>query len=202
MSNWLYAQKVPTEVWRSAMTLPRTIKLFSDENGYYLKNYPIENFSTLYSSKNDYPNEIDLKEDITLDSSNFSAVDISFQMNLSKDLQLEFYNAKDEKLVFEMDSKTSELKIDRKTSGLTDFEEHFATNIKPMPYNPEDRIVEVRLIVDEASMEIFVDKGKYALTNIMFPTENYSKLKLTSEDDTVLTNFKVNNVKSIWNNEK
>ena len=202
MSNWLYAQKVPTEVWRSAMTLPRTIKLFSDENGYYLKNYPIENFSTLYSSKNDYPNEIDLKEDVTLDSSNFNAADISFQMNLSKELQLEFYNAKDEKLVFQMDSKTSELKIDRKTSGLTDFEEHFATNIKPMPYNPEDSIVEVRLIVDEASMEIFVDKGKYALTNIMFPTENYSKLKLTSEDDTVLTNFKVNNVKSIWNNEK
>ena len=33
MSNWRYANQVPTEEWRSAMTLPRELSLTSSEDG-------------------------------------------------------------------------------------------------------------------------------------------------------------------------
>ena len=47
MSNWQYATKVPTDVWRSAMTIPRELNLFKDKNGYFLKQSTITQFSTL-----------------------------------------------------------------------------------------------------------------------------------------------------------
>ena len=41
MSNWQYANQVPTERWRSAMTLPRELKLDRDETGYFLRSVPV-----------------------------------------------------------------------------------------------------------------------------------------------------------------
>ena len=47
MSNWDYAQVVPTEKWRSAMTLPRTLKLNDSAQGYRLFVEPVHELSEL-----------------------------------------------------------------------------------------------------------------------------------------------------------
>ncbi len=41
MSNWQYANMVPTKRWRNAMTLPRELKLGQDENGYMVTSVPV-----------------------------------------------------------------------------------------------------------------------------------------------------------------
>ena len=41
MSNWLYARDIPTEIWRSSMTLPRTLKLASVNSELRLISQPI-----------------------------------------------------------------------------------------------------------------------------------------------------------------
>ncbi len=38
MSNWAYAQQTPTEVWRSSMTLPRSLSLFESADGIRLQS--------------------------------------------------------------------------------------------------------------------------------------------------------------------
>ncbi|MBR9913392.1 MAG: glycoside hydrolase family 32 protein [Algicola sp.] len=201
MSNWLYAQKVPTKTWRSAMTLPRTLKLFTDNNDYYLKNYPIEAFDDQhYNSKT--MAAINLEAPVTIENSNFNASDIRFMMNLSEHLRLEFSNANNDTLVFQLSPKTSEIIVNREQSGQVDFEPNFANNIQPQFYQPQNRMVEVRLIMDAASLEIFIDKGKYAITNTMFPSEPYTSLTIESEDGNTLENLTITDVKSIWNNEK
>ncbi|MEO8253627.1 MAG: alpha/beta hydrolase-fold protein, partial [Flavobacterium sp.] len=40
MSNWLYAQEVPTESWRSSNTIAREVTLVKTKDGYTLKNVP------------------------------------------------------------------------------------------------------------------------------------------------------------------
>ena len=42
MSNWDYAQKVPTYEWRSAMTIAREIGLIKTTEGYRLITVPVE----------------------------------------------------------------------------------------------------------------------------------------------------------------
>ena len=41
MSNWEYANKVPTRAWRNAMTLPRSLSLAKTDAGYRLLSLPV-----------------------------------------------------------------------------------------------------------------------------------------------------------------
>jgi levanase/fructan beta-fructosidase len=41
MSNWEYAQEVPTEAWRSSTTMAREVSLKKTKDGYILKNIPV-----------------------------------------------------------------------------------------------------------------------------------------------------------------
>ena len=47
MSNWNYAQVVPTEKWRSAMTIPRELTLHKGNSGYRLYSVPVEELKKL-----------------------------------------------------------------------------------------------------------------------------------------------------------
>jgi fructan beta-fructosidase len=81
MSNWNYANVVPTEKWRSAMTVPRELKLVEqniNSNEFLLVSSPVkelnagftktlskeniltENIVALTSAVNTIPNRIDL----------------------------------------------------------------------------------------------------------------------------------------------
>jgi len=50
MSNWIYAQKVPSEQWRSAMTVPRELKLVRTSRGLELHSTPIAELAGLRAS--------------------------------------------------------------------------------------------------------------------------------------------------------
>ncbi len=47
MSNWDYAQQVPTHPWRSAMTLPRDLQLLKTADGFRLQSRPVRELERL-----------------------------------------------------------------------------------------------------------------------------------------------------------
>jgi fructan beta-fructosidase len=47
MSNWQYANKVPTEKWRSAMTMPRDLALEKMNGKYYVISTPSKEIDKL-----------------------------------------------------------------------------------------------------------------------------------------------------------
>ena len=51
MSNWMYANVVPTQVWRSANTLPRSLELYSIDQEYHLASRPVKELEMLQSRK-------------------------------------------------------------------------------------------------------------------------------------------------------
>jgi len=58
MSNWMYANQVPTETWRSACTIPRELRLVKLGAGYKLASMPVHELSK-YSQQPlvyNYPN--------------------------------------------------------------------------------------------------------------------------------------------------
>ncbi len=201
MSNWDYAQVTPTEVWRSAMTVPRDVTLHKEGEQYFVKSYPVEAFNSLAS-------EISSETSITLDEAfivrreNLNSTEIRFDVNLSKRIDLVLSNDNDESLSFTMDPESKALKVDRRGSGLTDFEDRFAGDIQTQSYIPATKNAEVRVICDASSIEIFVDKGRYIFTNQVFPQSPYTNLLILSDDEATLSNFQLNQLTSIWNSNE
>ena len=50
MSNWLYANVVPTETWRSAMTIPRDLKLVKVDNELFIVSAPVKEMARIKSN--------------------------------------------------------------------------------------------------------------------------------------------------------
>ncbi len=196
MSNWNYARDTPTQVWRSAMTLPRKLSLEKDASGYILKNYPLSSFEALKSPE-EVLNTISLSEPFQLTLDNLMQNEISFEADLSKELTVVLGNDS-EKVSLHINPVEKRLEFDRSRSGIVNFEESFGNKIQTQPYLPVTSLSEVRIIIDQSSMEIFIDKGKYVFTNQIFPTKPYSQLTLQG-DAKELTQVKLFKINSIWN---
>ncbi len=199
MSNWNYARNTPTEKWRSAMTLPRTLHLGKDETGYFVSSRIIPFFDSITEL-------IAEQEQLTLDSPQsmegaFDGAEISWTQNLKDDIAVKFQNELGEYLILVLDPERKQISLDRRQSGKTEFHESFADNIHSLPYHPKDQSSDVRIVLDQASIEVFIDKGRYVMTEKFFPNAELSSLQLTSSNGTVIRELKIKSVANTWNNE-
>lgn len=186
MSNWEYAQEVPTEAWRSSMTVAREVSLKKTKDGYILRNVPVSQLKN-YQGKsikkkiNVQPEnklfgkpEIDLsKAVLELDISKMTAGTYTFALK----------NALGEKLVFGMDNKTGELFVDRSGSGKTAFGKNYATPVTKAPLGQAYTHAKMKVVLDKTSIEIFFNNGEKVLTEIFFPNENFSELTLSTDTE-------------------
>ena len=113
MSNWLYGQKVPTSPWRSAMTLPRKLALHYSQGDYYLYNYPIKSFESITNLEESL-DSVSLHNGFELIKENLNQTDISFSINLSNYLEVEYSNDFNEHLVIKLNPESGIFSIDRK----------------------------------------------------------------------------------------
>lgn len=201
MSNWQYAQDTPTKKWRSAMTIPRQLSLYRDGEEIKLKSYPIDAVSELHTSDNfDVPT--DYNSPILLKTNKRKGADITFDADLSKPLQIRLSNNAGEALVFTANPEQQTLYVDRSKSGKTEFGKMFADQKQTQPYKPLEKLVEVRMLVDASSVEIFVDKGKYVFTNQVFPNVIYSNLNVNTVGNEAVKNLEIKSLKSVWKDAK
>ncbi|MEZ5058652.1 MAG: glycoside hydrolase family 32 protein [Saprospiraceae bacterium] len=179
MSNWDYAQAVPTEKWRSAMTLPRSLHLVQYENSYRLISKPVREASLLFEKENEAEKNQTAFE---IGPEGTAFFEISFKKPSSGKTELIFENTKGENLRFGYDSETDKYYVDRSSSGANDFSENFS---KPIIYGrrwSKSDSIELELFLDKASLEVFADGGKTVLTNIFFPSEPFQVLKFKSNN--------------------
>lgn len=182
MSNWQYAEKVPTEAWRSAMTLPRELSLIPSKEGYSLVSQPVKELDAFRQ------NEIKMAVKQVNGSKEISTTVSPVQLKLTfavnqksgKQFGVKLTNSLNEEVVIGYDNEKKQLYMDRLKSGKVDFSKDFpAVTYAACPV--ENGKVELSVIIDEASVEVFAQQGKVVMTNIVFPTQPYSKLLLFSE---------------------
>ena len=201
MSNWSYARDTPTEKWRSAMTLPRKLSLHKNEDdNYILKNYPVKQFDNQLKDYKRFHKVIN-NGPFTIQHKNISTSEINFKVNLKDDYTASLKNKKGDKFIFKLDPNAKQLSADRRKSGLVDFEKSFA-GVHNQVYKPSDTIVNVRMIIDRSSIEIFVDEGRYVFTDQVFPKEPFSQFEIASESATYFRNIDVFLVKPIWTKDE
>lgn len=201
MSQWFdYAQKVPTDTWRSAMTLPRELSLRKTSNGLQLYQMPVKEVSNLRE------NSIEIADTTFLDSitisEGHSLVELELTFDLSDTAITEagfiLKNSKNERLVVGCNRAEGNFLIDRRNAGKSSFSEKFP-RIDKAPYAIEGSILKLNAWIDVASIEIFVDDGRLAMTEIFFPNEDFTEVQLyCSGGKGRLVSGRVYRLKGIW----
>ena len=199
MSNWQYALKTPTKNWRSAMTIPRELSLEKINNDYVLKSIPVEQFKkqliTEFSKESII---IKSGEKKTFKYDNLNQSEIKF-ISDSKNLKLVFSNDVKDSLVIDYDAKQKIFSIDRRHSGLIDFEENFGKKIhnREIP-NLISETITYQIIMDWSSIEVFLNGGVYNFTEQIFPKKPYIKLVIQSDENQEIKNLTISKIKGIW----
>jgi fructan beta-fructosidase len=199
MSNWLYARNTPTKNWRSAMTLPRELSLVKINSSYVLKNSPIESFKKqLVSEFSKDLLSIKPQQKINFTYDNFNQSEIKFKA-ASKNLKLIFSNEVNDSLVLNYDAVQKTFSIDRRHSGIVNFEENFGKEIHTTA-TPSiiSKTIDYQIILDWSSIEIFLNGGVYGFTEQIFPNKPYTKLSIQSDEKQEIKNLTVHRIKGIW----
>lgn len=199
MSNWLYANLVPTEKWRNAMTMPRELKVKHDGDSLFIASEPVAELNKIAlktTSLNDLPinNGIDLSSDV-------GTIKFPCRINLDfqkiTDFSLVFSNEAGEKLIIGFDKLLNQYFIDRRNSGKTDFQKDFAAkHYAPRLTNTDS--IHLSLIIDESSVELFADNGLSVMTEIFFPSKPYNNIYIQSSEASILKKLEYSHFNNIW----
>lgn len=198
MSNWDYANQVPTKDFRSANTTPRELTIVNNGNHLILSSYPVKEMSSLKGKSLEKPNLLVDKEatitELLKDNDGSYEIEMTIKPGNAEVFGFSLNNSKNETLKFNFDNTTGFLSIDRKKSGLTDFNDRFAMGMNA-PLIKKDAY-RIRLLVDKASAELFINEGEITMTTLFFPTEPMNQLKFYSQAGKFsLENIKINNIK-------
>ena len=173
MSNWQYANLVPTLQYRSANAVPCDIDLFEHAGKTYVGRTPAKELLALRGRRL-------LKRSAaarrTFDAEK-GAYELLVNINPSAagQTRLSLQNEKDERVVLTYDVAAATLSVDRALSGETDFSDAFkAVTTAPV----RGQISGLRIFVDKSSVEVFDADGRLSLTHLVFPTQPYNTLLL------------------------
>ena len=200
MSNWQYAQVVPTEKWRSAMTVPRTISLHKENGKYRLRSNPVKAMNKLVDKTIEIKGQTITDELII--SENISEVLMKLDMKFSRsdkgEFKIKFSNDQDEFIIVGFDPVENQYFIDRRKSGAVDFEKGFAGLHKaPVDYDKEN--AELTIFIDHSSVELFADEGRVVMTDIVFPSSPYNRATILADDnEIILEKGQINFLNKIW----
>lgn len=187
MSNWSYAQIVPTTTWRSAMTLPRELELVKAGNELRLRSWPVKSLLPMLSSTIASKGIGTSPYNIFRMSGNSG---IPCQINLSAakhDFSLRLSNEAGEELLIGFDEKMNQYYIDRSKSGNTGFHADFPLKAVAPRFSVSDTI-ELSVVVDRSSVELFGDNGVTSMTALYFPSGVFTNAELISNTPVKVTN--------------
>ena len=188
MNNWDYGNSVPTKNFRSAMTLPRELRLQHNGSHLVVASFPVKEVGDKQDNQPIIMNKL-AENPLPIGAdfyNNGYVVSFTVKLNALKAFRFALQNSKGEKIVYYFDTEEKNFVVDRRKSGLTDFSNNFADPLIVAPLIPKKSYT-IHLWVDKASVEAFVNGGEVVQTNTVFPTEPYNQLWFDLRGNTVVS---------------
>ena len=157
MSNWQYANQVPTQQYRSGNSIPRDLGLFEYKGETYCSVVPSPEMTAARSKK----------------AGKILTESCEMVVNLKGNATITLSNDKGEKVVMNYDAKAETFSMDRTKSGKMDFSKDFAAVTKAPTYG---KISQLRIFIDKSCIEALDADGKMSMTNLVFPSKSYNKV--------------------------
>lgn len=172
MSNWDYALDLPTSPWRGAMTLPQAVSLRSFDGEVELVRQPVPELEARRGEHRRYEaTDMAALSDQLADGVGGDVVEIiaDVEVGEAEEVAVRVHVGDDRETIVGYDATTERLFVDRRRSGIVGFHPAFpARHEAPLPLG-DDGAVELRIIVDRSSVEVFADRGRVVLTELVFP---------------------------------
>ena len=185
MNNWQYAGNVPCSPWRSAMTLPRELKLIDYDGKPLLANTVVSEIDKIAGNWQSAGTSLDVKD----------AYQLRITLNLDQSSTITLCNASDEKYVLDINDSARTLTAHRTSAtGQTSFNGTFSVPSIQAPLNVSGTNVTLDLFVDKSSIEIFTQNGSMSMTNLVFPKSIYNSLNITG----ATYEAQIRDLKRIW----
>ena len=165
MSNWQYANSVPTMQFRSANSVPRDLNLFEYQGETYCSVTPSKE---LLSARGKKVKKLSETCEVVIDMKTKTEIVLS--------------NTKGEQVIMSYDGKNGTFSMDRSKSGNVSFSEAFPVVTVAPTYGD---IHQLRIFIDRCSIEAIDADGKMAMTNLVFPSEPYNNIKVKSGKATI-----------------
>ena len=178
MSNWQYANDVPTRQYRSANSVPRDLSLYTSEGETYVKVTPSPELLKLRdkgSKKRAFKVDRTYNLDKLLnDNSGTYEIEMTIKNKDADVIGFQLFNSKGEEVEMYYNLAEKTFTMDRIKSGEVSFSKDFpAVTVAPVGGGNE---MKLRLFVDKSSIEAFGNDGRFAMTNLVFPSEPYNRI--------------------------
>lgn len=171
ISNWQYANDVPTTTWRGAQSLPRRLSLRRTDEGLRLVQRLAVDLSSLAEPGRQVV-DLAAADDHALPPSadaTFTASDPD-----GGGLGLRLYNDVGEEVTISLDANRTELAIDRRHSRAASAPDGYAErHVAPLRALPE---TPVRVVFDRSVLEVFANDGETVMTERLFPTQPLTRI--------------------------
>jgi len=202
ISNWQYANREPTELWRGAQSLPRQLTLKRYAGGIRLVQTPIRESARLRERQLlRISNASISKAQDALEQRPIRGSLLEIEAELApagaKEIGLKLRKGPSEETLLGFTPDSHEVFLDRTKSGLVSFSPDFPGRHK-VPLLP-NTTVKLHIFVDRSIIEVFVNDGEAALTDRIYPALQSDGLELYADGDQGnVRSLTVWQLRSIW----
>ncbi len=197
MSNWQYAADLPTSPWRGQMTVPRELSLRRTPEGLRLIQNPTRALQQLRAEHAQVAGADVAELNAKLAKSRLTEghtfeVEAALDAGEAQELGIRLQDKSGGVTTIGYDHAAGKLFVDRIRSGRVDFNKDFPARVEA-PLKLTNSTLQLHLLVDRNSVEVFADNGRIAMTNLIFPAPG----EITVEAYT--KNSKIKNVRlEVW----
>ena len=199
MSNWQYANVVPTKTWRNAMTIPRELKLKRTGKEVYIASEPVAELNKIRSKPVVLQNvQVQKTFDAAAKAGQLSLpARVDLNLEQLRDFSVILSNDAGEEVIVGYDKKQQQYFIDRTKSGETSFHKDFAGR-HVAPRLTSLGKMDCSLVIDLSSIELFADGGLTVMTEVFFPAAPFNHIRIQSPGNITIKKLTISNFKSIW----
>ena len=203
LSNWQYANNIPTHPWRSAMSIPRSLALRTTTDGLRMVQSPVKELRTLREEKTELINLTIENGTLALGSKGISGKRLEIiadvKINNASEIGFRLRTGNEEASIVGYDVKLQELFVDRTSSGNITFHDSF-TGKHTGPLTSANGRIRLHIYLDDSSIEIFGNRGETVLSERIFPSpENIGVEFYSKGGNAKINSLRAWKLKSIWN---
>lgn len=204
MSNWQYANDVPTSPWRSAASIPRELKLKTLTGGVRVVQTPVKELQTIRETPKRWKNQtISPASQNVLAGLSGDTYELHAEFQVTPGSAAEFgfkvRTGRNQFTKVGYDRKNTKLFVDRSESGNVTFNPTFNTGKETAPLKPVNGKVKLRIFVDRSSVEVFGNDGKQVITDIILPDRSSKGLELYAANGGVkVKSLTIHPLKKVW----
>lgn len=198
-NNWTYANDIPTNPWKSAMSLPRQLSLKKINGEWILLQQSIPGLQALRTKLFTWKGEVKQIKVLPLKSQTFE-LDVTFNVPAGSISGLHLAVGDKKQFIIGYDSKEHKLFIDRSNASDTSFHNAFDTLSKyEVPLKLNNGNLRLHVFFDKSIIEVYANDGEAVLTTQIFTAEKNNGIELFNYNNTMkVSQLKFWELRSAW----